>query len=490
VTRRNLAGLSLYAGATAALWALMPQAVRAHAGMRLFVAVGALGAWRYSWWLLHLVRAMLYRSRVYPGLRAAAARAWDAGWRPRRLHILVSSYHERPETSRRVIRALIDECLGAGVRARVFLGGATPDEEVAIAADFAAHLPSDAIELVLVSSGQPGKRRAMGLVLRAMRSAGVHPDDPVVFMDGDSVVRPGALRRCLPLLAIRPDVDALTTHEEAEVDGSRCFQAWMDVRFAQRHLMMHSHALSEKVLTLTGRFSIFRASAAVTGEMIEAIESDHLDHWLWGSVPLLSGDDKSTWYTLVKRPGGARMLYVPDAVVATLETVEHGGLSRMSQNLMRWSGNSLHNGGRALALGPRQLGGFIWWCLLDQRLAIFTSLLGLAALGSHLAVGDLGFAWLYLTWVLSTRFLYSLPLQLIGGRVSAAWPLVIYLNQVASAVLKLFVLFHPGRQRWVNRGNQNRDVAQAPWRRALSLYLVGLHAAGVVVIMHILEGLR
>jgi hypothetical protein len=43
--------------------------------------------------------------------------------------------------------------------------------------------------------------------------------------------------------------------------------------------------------------------------------------------------------------------------------------------MRRWFGNMLRASGRAIALGPRQVGLFAWWCLIDQRISMWTPLL-------------------------------------------------------------------------------------------------------------------
>jgi len=58
---------------------------------------------------------------------------------------------------------------------------------------------------------------------------------------------------------------------------------------------MQSHALSGRVLTLTGRMSVFRGEHLTKIDFIRLVEADCLDHWLWGRFRFLSGDDKSTW---------------------------------------------------------------------------------------------------------------------------------------------------------------------------------------------------
>src|SRR5262249_49155508 len=152
----------------------------------------------------------------------------------------------------------------------------------------------------------------------------------------DTYVQPGMLRKCLPVFAVCPEVDALTTDEGSIIFGPRWIQWWVDMRMAQRQLAMQSIALSKKLLTLTGRCSFFRAREVVKDPFIRLVEADYLDHWLWGRYRFLSGDDKSTCYALLSKPGGTVLRYVPDAVATTIEYIEGGGFARVRQNLLRW----------------------------------------------------------------------------------------------------------------------------------------------------------
>jgi mannuronan synthase len=215
-------------------------------------------------------------------------------------------------------------------------------------------------------------------------------------------------------------------------------------------------AVSGRVLTLTGRFSVFRATHITTEEFIRLLEADHLNHWLWGTFRFLSGDDKSTWYALLQK--NVRMLYVPDACGYTIEHVEGNGIGRMWENLRRWSGNMLRNGARAIALGPRRMPFFIWWCLVDQRLAMWTMLLG--PLLALMAGVKLGWSFLvaYMVYVVLTRLLVSLVLFSYSPRVDFNYVWCLYANQIVNATVKLYMLWRLPNQRWSNRGNQSQNA--------------------------------
>jgi choline dehydrogenase-like flavoprotein len=135
----------------------------------------------------------------------------------------------------------------------------------------------------------------------------------------------------------------------------------ISLRFGLRHRSMCSIALSGRLLCLTGRLSVFRASVATDPTFLNQIERDSIRHWLWGTFDMLSGDDKSTWYWLAAR--GKRMLYVPDAMATTVEVVNGSALQRAVANVRRWSGNSLRHSWRAFVLGPKKLGWFCWYSL-------------------------------------------------------------------------------------------------------------------------------
>jgi glycosyltransferase Alg8 len=268
------------------------------------------------------------------------------------------------------------------------------------------------------------------------------------------------------------------------VFGPRWVSNWLSMRFAQRRIAMQSHSLSNRVLTLTGRLSVIRARHALNPAFIELVEEDHLDHWLWGRFRFLSGDDKSTWFFLLR--AGAKMIYVPDARVITIERFAGTGIGRMVQNLRRWSGNTLRSGGRGIALGPR-IGVFIWWCLVDQRLAIWSTLVGPMLVLTGVAVtGSPWFFVGYIVWILATRLLLAAVLWLYAGEFNMSFPLLLYFNQILNTALKLICLVQLTKQRWTNRGDQRAGFSKGllpAIRQFLAAYIViaGLIALTVTV---------
>ncbi len=414
--------------------------------------LGTLGMWRFGWWFTHAVRAEIFKRCVWPGLRRRADAVWQSGWRPGRLHIQMTTYYEEPAITRRVIGSILGQIRREGIPTTLWVGtGSSYDEEI-ITAFVRTHGADIDADLVFLRQNQPGKRMAIGMILRAMNRAGIRPDDLIIFMDGDAVYGNDVLEKTCSMFGADPELQALTTDEEVICYGPDWIQSWLSMRFAQRRLAMQSHALSNKVLTLTGRMSVFRAQHMLDLRFIRTIEADHLDHWLWGRFRFLSGDDKSTWYHLLSKH--AKMTYVPDACVYTIEQIEGSGTARMVQNFRRWSGNMLRNGARAISLGPRTVKPFIWWCLVDQRIAMWTMLVSptLAVLTLFI---DPAYILHCLIWIVLSRTVLCLFLFRYSRSVDLSWPFILYFNQLINAGVKVFMIFHLSKQKWSNRGNQS-----------------------------------
>jgi glycosyltransferase Alg8 len=453
--------------------------------------MGVLGVWRYSWWMTHWMRAIYFARVKYPRMRDDAARYWDAGWRPRHIHIQMTTFREHREISEAVVRAIVSEVRDAGVPATLWLGSSEASDEQKIARHLKLVGDDCDITLRIIRQNQPGKRVAIALILRAMSRAGLGANDIVVFMDGDFVLHPGAIRKCFPLFARDPGLHALTTDEHVLVRGPQWMQSWLDMRFSQRRLAMQSHAVSDRVLTLTGRFSVFRATYIVTEEFIRLQEADFLDHWLWGKFRFLSGDDKSTWYCLLRK--GVRMTYVPDASGTTIEVVDGSGTRRMVENLRRWSGNMLRNGQRAIQLGPWRMPFFIWWCVVDQRLAMWTMLFSpMLAVAGAIKLGA-GFLTAYVVYVAVTRFLLSFVLFLYARRVDLNFVWTLYANQILNAGVKVYMMWRLAKQKWANRGNQKQGFTGnsmvATLREVMAAYLTLLSFGSLFLIVMIYSGL-
>jgi mannuronan synthase len=231
---------------------------------------------------------------------------------------------------------------------------------------------------------------------------------------------------------------------------------WFTLRLAQRHALMASMALSQRLLVLTGRFSLFRTEIATSDAFVARVEDDRIRHWRLGEITLLTGDDKSTWFQVLTER--RKMLYIPDVIATGLEALPAPGrfLPASSRLMVRWFGNMLRTNGRAIALGPKVAGPFTWWALVDQRLSIWTALTGpIATILLSLFYSPV-FILYYVALAFSTRTFMSLAAALHYGGFSPAWPFLMYYNQVWGAALKSSLSFHLNRQSWTRQAIRGR----------------------------------
>jgi glycosyltransferase Alg8 len=468
--------------------------------IEVLLVLGGIGCWRWSWFMLQSIRAMLYRYWTFPRLRRQAEQAVHERGPVPEVTILAVTYKEKPWITQAVFASVYREfstLRGLARPPRLVLATGCDEDDLAahrIHDECCAHYRGQAgeqwpPELVLLR-GDTGKRPAIASALREVAAGNPHPDGVVMFMDGDTLLQAGLMQKVLPMFRLQPEVSAVTTDENGWVKGPRWFAEWISLRFGLRHRTMCSIALSGKLLCLTGRLSVFRAGVAVDPTFLKQIEHDTIQHWLWDTFEMLSGDDKSTWFWLAARE--RRMLYVPDAVTTTLEVVDGSALKRALANVRRWSGNSLRHSWRAFQLGPRKLGWFCWYSLLDQRLAIWTVLVGplfglLALLTGHYEVCA-GF----LLWVMFSRLAHASISWRHGRRFSAYYLPLQIISDWTIAITKVWVLFHPAKQNWLNRGartlDSTRNNAGYRMKTATAHYLCGFACTAVVLAIGVVAG--
>ena len=488
--------LALYLLALAALAVQAPREVWSPGTGAFIFVLGWIGVWRWSWGAVHLVRSLWYRRVVFPRWRAQSDRVAQgdaaAELAAGEVFIVVTCYRIPAETSIMAFTAAFAEAARYPRPVTVVAAVVELADQRLVKDLFRRLAPPKQVRLILVRGRATGKREALARALRAVSRTAPRHDAIVVVQDGDAVLPPGCLARTLPFFRLLPSLGALTTDEDCVVpEGGRAMRAWHRLRYAQRHLLMGSLGLSRRLITLTGRMSAYRAPIATDPWFIDLIANDTLEHWRYGRLPLLTGEDKSAAYWLLAR--NVPSLYVPDVTVLTIEQPPAPDLLRASTALMlRWFGNMLRASGRCLALGPLRVGWFVWWCLLDQRISMWTPLVGpIAAILLALTVSP-AFLYAYLLWVMVTRLLQSLLLLTVRPTIHGLWPPLLYFTQLYGALVKTWVLFRLDRQRWTRQRidlTLGLSPGQARLRAAASLALHLLALSSLVAAVALTTGL-
>ncbi len=478
-----------------ALWLLvftgcllvLPERTLAPQDPAFFIAIGIIACWRWLWGGLHLVRAAYYTRVAFPHQRREAERT---ARRPVHVGVVVMSYGMSPTVNHAVYAALLDDLADLGAPATVVASVGTRADEAVIRGVWAEKPPSlDARLLVLLQDGT-GKRRAEADALNTLRAAGLPPHIPLLLMDGDTLCPRGTLRRSIPILMEQPDVGALTVHNTVRVDGPVWVSDWYHLRMIQRHVYMSSMALSGCVLVLTGRWSLFRSELALHPNFAAAIAHDAMHHPRLGRIPMLTGEDKSTWRWIRER--GYKMLYVPDVAIHPLEKLPQDSFFKSTIQLMRrWFGNMCRGGSRALSLGPSRMGFFPWLALIDQRVSMWTPLTGPVFFLTAALVHNPAFLAVYLFWVLLSRTFHSLCVGAIARSWTPMFPFHMYYGQVVGAVVKIQAYFHPATQRWTRQNTGRANGPQAAWSSGvLMVATVVLFVAAIATFSGVLSNAR
>jgi len=452
-----LAGGLVFLATLEAAWLYAPPQVRP-AGL---ISIGMVAGWRYFWLFLNIFRSAWYQVRIFPELRRRADSLKPSQWRPKLVHIILPTYMERPEVTHQVFQHLCREVAFLQCRTYIYVTSGGDEENEIIRTFFDTYpLPPEAR---LVFMTQEGKRHGMSYALRAARRRDPTMEGLVVLMDGDSLFGENLFARTFPLFALDPKLGAVTTNNLAVVEGPRWYRAWYTLRFALRNRYMCSQSVSRKVLTLTGRFSVFRGRAALQEDFINRVENDSIHTRAEGHIEFKTGDDKSTWFELLKE--GWDMLYVPDAHILCMENAGERPFRESHAKMRRWFGNMLRNNMRALQLGPGRTGLFIWMAILDQRIGPWTSLLLPTTIVLNLVTQNPFSILFFAAWVVGTRCLYLATLTIEQHRL-APWdlPLIIY-QQWAGSLIKISVLSNMKQQAWsTSRGDRGVEVAPV-WSR-------------------------
>jgi glycosyltransferase Alg8 len=424
---------------------------------KLIFVLGVVGIWRYGWFFTNIIRSLIYRKIKFPALRKVEEKAGDE-IDPEHVFLLVTTFRISTYVSVEVYRSVIQEAINCGYNVTIIASIVEVSEEKLVRDIFLLLNPPERVKLVISRIKGSGKRDGLAVGFRVVANAPVNLYNSVMaVIDGDSVLSPGSVRKCARLFALDENLGALTTDEDAVLAGNdratNIYRRWYRLRFAQRNVSMSSLALSNRILTLTGRMSMFRAHLVADREFVETVQRDYIEHWRLGRFQFLTGDDKSSWYYIMKN--GWNTIYVPDVVITTYEEIPHKNFFIGSLMLMqRWFGNQYRTNSRALKIPRKVLGNYAWYALWDQRFTMYTAPFGL--LTAIFATMHWGFHIFltYLWWVLLTRLLMVFAYRTSRKNILPSWVFLLYYNQIVGSIVKIYIWHHLYKQSWTRQGTK------------------------------------
>lgn len=450
---RALPVIATYFALAFGIFMFLPEKARA-IPLESIAIIGIIGAWRYLWLITHCIRAAIYEYVVYPRMQFQCTQIPEMERYPQRLFFIIPTWGEKPDVTRSMLSSVLTEAGSVPSDIVIYVNAGSEEEDQIFRDVLSQHPARDEVTMHFIRQ-VGGKRQGMADTLNELAADyDIDPSDIITLMDGDTVLGPDIMKICLPLFALKPKVNAITTDNISVTEGNWLYRKWYTLRFSMRHRYMKSLSLSRQLQVLTGRFSLFRARECVTDEFICSLENDRIKHWLHGEIEFVTGDDKSTWYTLLKK--GSEMLYVPDAYIFCMEDSGPTPVRMSIKKMHRWFGNMLRNNGRAIRLGMGRQKPFVWWCNVDQRLSMFTSLMGpIGAIWACIWLSPY-YLMVYAILVLFIRSIYILLLTIEGHRLSLVdIPMLLYTQWIGS-IVKIYTLFHLHHQKWDNhRGGES-----------------------------------
>lgn len=438
--------------------------------------IGAVGLWRYSNAVMHYLRGMYFLHWRFPKMRAEVDASGDE-FLPSHIYMVVTSFRIPPETTYKVYRSVFQECQRLSVPVTVIVSIVEKADERLIQEIMEAEVSDpEQVKLIVVRARGTGKRDGLAHAFRALSRQMPDRNSVVGVVDGDTQLLPGCVENAVKFFGYLPTVGGITTNEFCEVEGGKFIREWHTMRFVQRHINMCSMALSKRVMTMTGRLSFFRAEAIVDADFIKDVQADFLNHWRLGRFQFLTGDDKSSWFSLMSQ--GWDTFYVPDSDTLTIEHPPDSNFFRATRQLMyRWYGNSLRQNFRSVKLlGWRRLGLFTTYVLYDQRISMWTCLLGLVTTFIAAMLYSVDFLLVYLLWIAISRTIVTLLFLFSGHKVDPMYPLALYYNQIVGSVMKVYSMFHMDQQSWTRQktkldsGSGNIDKLLNWWSSKVMLF--------------------
>ena len=165
----------------------------------------------------------------------------------------------------------------------------------------------------------------------------------------------------------------------------------------------------------------------------------------------------------------------------------------MVENWRRWSGNMLRNGARGIRLGPWRMPVFIWWCLVDQRIAMWTMLVSPMLAFAATLVNGPEYLMAYALYLAITRMLLSCMMYSYARHIDLNFPWILFLNQAVNAAVKVYSIWRLSKQKWANRGDQRAGFDGDGWktmaRELMASYLTALSVLGLFLAVLAYTGL-
>ncbi len=428
----------------------MPESFRA---ILVYIPISVIGIWRWSYWVVRITAAKLYRPKYTEWKKGAA--------RPT-VSVVTPVYNEDPDIFAQAMQSWIDN----GVDEIVAVIDKTNTRHILNYER--TYVPRKDVKCRMIVTPKPGKRAALCDGIVKAKS------DIIVLVDSDTIWDDAVMDGALPAFQ-DPSVGGVTVKQailNPRGTSDVLFDLLLYTRYREEVPFMLG--VGRAFNTLSGRTAFYRREA-ILPEAHDNIH--HLRHEFFFKTRGVSGDDKRLTHLILEQ--GWHVAYASKGIV---KTPGMGDMRKFLKQRLRWTRNSWRADLRAVKRGWVFKHPALAIFMIDRFIQPFIMLIGPTAFAIALAAGDWLIAGLLLVWWFCSRLIRTFGYwRQHPGRIRylPAYILYGYIN----ALIKVYALATSVEHSWATRWDKARLQRNKRRLRRLAPVVFGTAAVGLFLLL-------
>ena len=407
----------------------------------LYVPLGLIGLWRWSFWLVRRIGAAAYRPRVQP---------WPEGEKFLKVSVVTPVYNEDPDVFDQAVRSWQRN----GVHEIVAVIDKSNIKHIMRCQREYVDDPSSSTKFRLIVTPKPGKRAALcdGIELAT--------GELIALVDSDTIWDDDVLVKTIPHFQ-NPRIGAATLAQRIsnpDTVANVLFDMLLWSRYKEEVPFLLG--MGRVFNTLSGRTAFYRREALLDPNTDNMHD---LRHEFFFGARAISGDDKRLSHLVIRQ--GWETAFVRGPVVYTPGL---GSMKAFFKQRLRWTRNSWRADLRAVAQGWIWAHPALALFMIDRFALPFMMLIGPVVFAISLIDGQYTFAGILLAWWLISRFVRVFGyFRMHPSRIRylPAYTIYSYVN----SALKIYALGTLRENSWATRWSQKRE-AKTRSRKNVTLF--------------------
>ncbi len=407
----------------------------------LYVPLGLIGLWRWSFWLVRRIGAAAYRPKVQP---------WPEGEKFLKVSVVTPVYNEDPDVFDQAVRSWQRN----GVHEIVAVIDKSNIKHIMRCQREYVDDPTSPTKFRLIVTPKPGKRAALcdGIELAT--------GELIALVDSDTIWDDDVLVKTIPHFQ-NPRIGAATLAQRIsnpDTVANVLFDMLLWSRYKEEVPFLLG--MGRVFNTLSGRTAFYRREALLDPNTDNMHD---LRHEFFFGARAISGDDKRLSHLVIRQ--GWETAFVRGPVVYTPGL---GSMKAFFKQRLRWTRNSWRADLRAVAQGWVWAHPALALFMIDRFALPFLMLIGPVVFAISLIDGQYTFAGILLTWWLTSRFVRVFGyFRMHPARIRylPAYTIYSYVN----SALKIYALGTLRENSWATRWSQKRE-SRTRSRKGVTLF--------------------